>query len=71
MDDRMLRRTAHQRVGKTTAGASPCDLLDYRCENQCVSDQQAIHTTKAIQKRRSDQDSFPEDSGLLSCRSPW
>ena len=42
----MLRRTAHQRIGKTTAGVSPCDLLDYRCENQCVSDQRTVHTLK-------------------------
>jgi hypothetical protein len=57
-------------MGKTTAGASPGDLLDYRCKNQCISDQQAIHTTKAIQKRRSNQDSFPGNSSLLSFRSP-
>jgi hypothetical protein len=57
-------------MGKTTAGASPGDLLDYRCKNQCISDQQAIHIPKAIQKRRSNQVSFPGDSSPLSFRSP-
>jgi hypothetical protein len=38
----MLGRTAHrrrakQRIGKTTAGASPGDLLDYRRQNHGIS----------------------------------
>jgi hypothetical protein len=49
----MLRRTARRGIGKTTAGASPCDLLDYRCENQCVSDQQTVHTLKLFKNDQS------------------